>query len=565
MRADYNSIADSAKTPLLHKDDASSKSRFSFLIIGSLLVTAALGTFAIQHIATRDRAPLSEPPTHHVSATRLSDNDSRLGASPFEESAEDSAEHLRDDDEEDQVSLYPKLPSVDMEQAASLAHFEQQRHEKLFTQLLFDKADLDPTATEQDHAALIERHAEAHFEKLRKQQESDRKVMSHFESIGRLGPLAPLDADDNVAADRKPRLGWKKYANWGTEISGGWGTVKGVVDGTCNYACEKDKVEDAAGGGFCWKDAYGRGVGKIPSKCPSNKDKIGALCYNECKNDYKRVGVDCHQKCKSGWTDHGLLCYNSKSTYFAGSKWESCKWKKWKHVCSCPGGWNKCGPMCYAKCKSGYGSPGTCNDFCQMSCSGQGYAHGVAPSCPKKTELSPGVSGMSCDSGEEMDAGLCYPKCGDGYKGVGPVCWIDKFKLGKVNFVQCGLAFALDTDTCALTTTDQVVSALEALYCCGTMILAPPGQCWMDKPKDIEGKYKMAKFAIQTLLDAGVAGEGAVEPIMDCINDECDLEDMAKMILGFLSVVDPTGISGAASAFWHPKCNDMRKEYNENI
>lgn len=172
---------------------------------------------------------------------------------------------------------------------------------------------------------------------------------------------------------------------------------------------------------------------------------------------------------------------------------------------------------------------------------------------------------MSCDSGEEMDAGLCYPKCGDGYKGVGPVCWIDKFKLGQVNFVQCGLAFALDTDTCALTTTDQVVSALEALYCCGTIIMAPPGQCMMDNPKDIEDNYKMAKFAIQTLLDAGVAGEGAVEPILDCINDKCDGEDMAKMILGFLSVVDPTGISGAVSAFWHPKCNDMRKEYNENI
>ena len=28
-----------------------------------------------------------------------------------------------------------------------------------------------------------------------------------------------------------------------------------------------------------------------------------------------------------------------------------------------------------------------------------------------------------CPSGQEKDAGLCYPKCRAGFKGVGPVCW----------------------------------------------------------------------------------------------------------------------------------------------
>mmetsp|Transcript_13173 Transcript_13173/g.51516 ORF Transcript_13173/g.51516 Transcript_13173/m.51516 type:complete len:82 (+) Transcript_13173:3079-3324(+) len=62
MKADYNSIADSAKTPLLHKDDASSKSRFSFLFIGSLLVTAVLGTFAIQMPIRSLRSTTRPPP-----------------------------------------------------------------------------------------------------------------------------------------------------------------------------------------------------------------------------------------------------------------------------------------------------------------------------------------------------------------------------------------------------------------------------------------------------------------------------------------------------------------------
>jgi hypothetical protein len=30
----------------------------------------------------------------------------------------------------------------------------------------------------------------------------------------------------------------------------------------------------------------------------------------------------------------------------------------------------------------------------------------------------------------EYDAGLCYPKCRDGYHGIGPVCWADTHNIG---------------------------------------------------------------------------------------------------------------------------------------
>ena len=33
---------------------------------------------------------------------------------------------------------------------------------------------------------------------------------------------------------------------------------------------------------FCWRDSYGRGVGVIPTTCPSGKEKIGELCYSKC-------------------------------------------------------------------------------------------------------------------------------------------------------------------------------------------------------------------------------------------------------------------------------------------
>lgn len=45
---------------------------------------------------------------------------------------------------------------------------------------------------------------------------------------------------------------------------------------------------------FCWKDSYGRGVGKIPKHC-KNRDRIGLLCYDRCPRGFKRWGFDCHQ------------------------------------------------------------------------------------------------------------------------------------------------------------------------------------------------------------------------------------------------------------------------------
>ena len=36
---------------------------------------------------------------------------------------------------------------------------------------------------------------------------------------------------------------------------------------------------------------------------------------------------------------------------------------------------------------------------------------------------------LGCEAGFEYDAGLCYPQCKDGYKGVGPVCWLQNTKV----------------------------------------------------------------------------------------------------------------------------------------
>lgn len=72
----------------------------------------------------------------------------------------------------------------------------------------------------------------------------------------------------------------------------------------------------------------------------------------------------------------------------------------------CGAGQDMDGGLCYPKCASGY--------------------HGVGPVCwPDATSYGRGAGTVpkSCGAGQDMDGGLCYPSCASGYHGVGPVCW----------------------------------------------------------------------------------------------------------------------------------------------
>ena len=64
---------------------------------------------------------------------------------------------------------------------------------------------------------------------------------------------------------------------------------------------------------------------------------------------------------------------------------------------------------CAANSNSGSGSDEDVDDI--EGCWVQSYGRGA------------GIITSECSGGKEYDAGLCYPKCEEGYSGVGPVCW----------------------------------------------------------------------------------------------------------------------------------------------
>eukprot|EP00470_Lotharella_oceanica_P016911 CAMPEP_0170198638 /NCGR_PEP_ID=MMETSP0040_2-20121228/68887_1 /TAXON_ID=641309 /ORGANISM="Lotharella oceanica, Strain CCMP622" /LENGTH=228 /DNA_ID=CAMNT_0010448659 /DNA_START=28 /DNA_END=714 /DNA_ORIENTATION=+ len=113
----------------------------------------------------------------------------------------------------------------------------------------------------------------------------------------------------------------------------------------------------------CWKDSYGRGVGKPIHTCQDDFEKSGALCYPKCRTDvtptYYGVGPVCWQHCKEGYIDEGALCRHKDEI------------------------------KTYAKSSYGRGAG----------------------------------KPLTCADDEDEDAGLCYTPCKGGYYGVGPVCW----------------------------------------------------------------------------------------------------------------------------------------------
>ncbi len=150
------------------------------------------------------------------------------------------------------------------------------------------------------------------------------------------------------------------------------------------------------------RESYGRGAGSVLG-CASNEEKDGALCYPECKAGYNGVGPVCWQKCPEGYTNDGATCRrNAKIIASDHSDCPGydlcCLWKKNRSKSKCPP-------------NQGYKNDGcTCRRDAHIF-GKDSYGRGVGK--PLRT----------CDSNEEKDGALCYPKCKAGYNGVGPVCW----------------------------------------------------------------------------------------------------------------------------------------------
>ncbi|MDB4727917.1 RICIN domain-containing protein [Saprospiraceae bacterium] len=249
---------------------------------------------------------------------------------------------------------------------------------------------------------------------------------------------------------------------------------------------------------YCYRDSYGRTAGNVDGHCPDSgweKDKTGGsggLCYPKCKSGYSGVGPVCWQSCPSGFRDDGAFCAKPASygrgvgrvpdvTCPKGYKQRGVGAAAWcdnratwpwnlktkSATIKCKSTETKSGGLCYKKCRTGFHAVGCC--ICSPNCP-PGFGTDIGVSCTKKS-YGRGAGKLSdCRPGQERDGLLCYPKCKEGYHGVGPVCWQN---CGP-GWVNCGAGCAKSTAECVMTSIDQVVSVGVLAANMATLGLAKP-------------------------------------------------------------------------------------------
>jgi len=201
-----------------------------------------------------------------------------------------------------------------------------------------------------------------------------------------------------------------------------------------NFLTKTNKENEEDG---CWLKAMGRGVGKPIHSCPKDQDKSGLLCYPKCQENYTGVGPVCWQNCEKNFRDDGAYCFKTPP-YGRGAGYVL--WKKDKCEKENPIGCEKYGLLYYPKCKPGFKNFGCC--ICTPTCP-EGMTD-IGISCQKKSYGRGVGKPLGCGDEQDYDAGLCYGKCQNGFKGIGPVCW-DSCPVG---YEKCG-ALCLKNKTCS--------------------------------------------------------------------------------------------------------------------
>lgn len=254
---------------------------------------------------------------------------------------------------------------------------------------------------------------------------------------------------------------------------------------------------------FCWKESYGRGVGRVPRNCNNGREEATAgLCYDRCTPRYDRglgktipfksgfignSGLACIAAvCPPGYTNHGHFCKKPGPTkrreYPVNFKEAVKTFGSWIGIGSkgdtgLAGAMKRCqaesrllalhtgrpptacvkanrDTIVYSKCPAGTKQAPVITNLCTPICPSGWTDIGISCTKPR---YSRHIGLMDCDRGADRDAGLCYKQCNRGFTGVGPVCWNSCPASVPVN---CGMACAASKDECALTVTDQVTGPI---------------------------------------------------------------------------------------------------------
>jgi hypothetical protein len=228
-----------------------------------------------------------------------------------------------------------------------------------------------------------------------------------------------------------------------------------------------------------------------------DRENQDGLCYVRCDGGFKGVGPVCWQTCPSDWQDHPASCF--------------------KHIFN----W-------YFK---------------------KSYGRGV------------GIFPTGCDGGRENQDGLCYPKCSDGFYGVGPVCWK---RCSGAAPVDCGAACGSSSKVCVEKIFNMVQTVLEVVKNVAELVITLGGSAATKTATGaLKAGFKVAKNFIKKGLSKAAfkkfmksqgkkLGQVVVESTLDQLYEGAiKAEDLA---LDIAAGMDPTGIIAVVQSFIHEIC-----------
>jgi hypothetical protein len=186
-----------------------------------------------------------------------------------------------------------------------------------------------------------------------------------------------------------------------------------------------------------------------------------------------------------------------------------------------------------------------------------------------------GVGGMTvCKEGEQMDAGLCYKQCSDGYTGVGPVCWGGC----PANWTQCGAACGKTQADCAGKIIDMVKATAEMVSDIAGLVTGVGAAAKVatevekiadavkntaavaSKMNDLVTKIQQAAADNNQTIsqdDATSQAQNELAGVMMYQEQQGQTPDLLNSTWDLLATIDPTGILGVAKAFYFPLCSNV--------
>ncbi len=315
----------------------------------------------------------------------------------------------------------------------------------------------------------------------------------------------------------------------------------------------------SAGAEVCWKATQTRGVGTVPGECKPKNTKSGLLCYPDCKPGFYNVAGVCWQRCPAGFRDDGAFCRKAEYGRGAGyAAWHEANCKK-----DNPQGCEMSGLIWYPKCAPGYSPAGCC--ICKPNSTCPPGMKSVAGSCQKNSYVVQPIT-PNCGASKVYDTGLCYKTCGNGYDGIGPVCW---GKCPPAAPVDCGAMCGTTAMECAKSIFNQIASVGKVLVTVASNIATAGGAAASEAALEAAAS-SVQKVAKNVLKELGkqilTSGKNLAQELREKGLSAATAQQFVQMAKdpvnfdykSFIKSVDVTGLSSIIKAFNLAICEPPR-------